>query len=345
MRRILSRERASGRALLALALLCVAVGVTLLLPPITNLMLVSAIVMAISIMGLSVLTGWSGQISLGHGGFMAVGAFSAAIASRDFDHLPIVIVLLIATVSGALTGLIVGLPATRLRGPYLAGMTLAFAFAVPPLIQAGGEVTGGSGGLALNRPEAPTWFMSLLGTDDPTSAGAHWLAVLCLVVLALVMWLMSSVFSSRFGRSMRLVRENDVAAELVGLSLPKIRVQAFVISSAIAGLAGGMFALTKGGIAAQDFTPVVSFTLLALMVLGGMGTLLGAILGGLLSAYSDDMITWLTSRLGIDPWSSFGANLKTMLFAALLIITMLTAPKGLAGLVSAARSRLMRRRP
>lgn len=344
MRRFLLRDRASGRAVWAVSLLAVAIAITIALPPITNLMLVSATVMAVSIAGLSVLTGWSGQISLGHGGFMAVGAFVAGIVSRDAPGAPVLVVLLLATVAGAVAGFIVGLPSTRLRGPYLAGMTLAFAFAVPPLIQAGGELTGGSGGLPLDRPTAPGWFMSLLGTNDPTSAGAHWLAVTSLVILALVLWLLSNLFASRFGRSMRLVRENDVAAELVGLSLPRIRVQAFVISSAIAGLAGGMFALTKGGISAQDFTPVLSFTLLALMVLGGIGTLLGAVIGGLLSAYSDDMIAWLTSHFGIDPGSNFSANLKTMLFAALLIVTMMVAPRGVAGQVSSLRTKLTRRR-
>jgi branched-chain amino acid transport system permease protein len=291
---------------------------------------------------LSTLTGWSGQVSIGTAGFMAVGAFSAAILLRDYPHATVIGTLLVATLCGALTGLIVGLPATRLRGPYLAGMTLAFGYAVPQLIQNGGAFTGGSAGLQLPRLVAPGWFTNLVGSSNPFAVDQQWISIVTILVVGVSFFGLSNLFTSRFGMSMRLVRDNEVAAELAGLRLSRVRVSAFIISAAFAGLSGGLLALVRGGVSPQDFSPGLSITLLALMVLGGIGTLPGAILAGIFSAYSDTVVTWLTNLFGIDPASSFGANLKGMIFGILLVVTMLTAPRGVVGVLSDIRHKTAR---
>jgi branched-chain amino acid transport system permease protein len=146
------------------------------------------------------------------------------------------------------------------------------------------------------------------------------------------MFFMANLQASRVGRAMRLVRDNDVAAELVGLNLPRTRVTAFVVSAGYAGLAGSLMAYTQGAVSPQNFLVSLSITMLSLMVLGGMGTLSGAVIGGVIYAYSDNLITWLTNATGIDPISNFGSNLKNVFFGGLLILTMLTAPRGISGL-------------
>ncbi len=331
------RQNTTTRRLVATVSSIVALmGLTFIVPPITNSTLTRGAAIVIAILGLNFLTGWSGQVSIGHAGFMAVGAFGTAILLKHFSTLPIAITMLLATALGALAGLLVGIPATRLSGPYLAGMTLAFGAAVPPLIQNLSSLTGGPAGLQLETiPTAPSWLRSL--RSDATSLitlNAQWLAMLSLLVVGIAVILMSNLHASRTGRAMRLVRDNDVAAELVGLNLPRTRVLAFAISAAYAGLAGSLMAFTKGSVSPQDFLVGLSITILSLMVLGGIGTISGAILGGVIYAYSDNFLSWLTNSTGIDPYSNLGSNLKTIFFGGLLIVTMLTAPRGISGLIT-----------
>lgn len=323
---------------LALTSLSIAtlMGLSFVVPPITNSTLTRGAAVVIAILGLNFLTGWSGQVSIGHAGFMAVGAFGTAILLKHFAPLPIVVTMVSATAFGALAGLLVGIPATRLSGPYLAGMTLAFGAAIPPLIQNLSSWTGGPAGLQLDTiPTAPAWLRSL--RNESTSlitVNAQWLALLSLVVVGIAIFLMTNLHASRTGRAMRLVRDNDVAAELVGLNLPRTRVLAFTISAAYAGLAGSLMAYTKGSVSPQDFLVGLSITLLSLMVLGGIGTISGAIIGGVIYAYSDNLLSWLSNSTGLDPYSNLGSNLKTIFFGGLLIVTMLTAPRGISGLAS-----------
>jgi branched-chain amino acid transport system permease protein len=330
----LPRITGTARGLLLSVFALVALGaLTFVIPPITNSTLTKGATMLIAILGLNFLTGWSGQVSIGNSGFMAVGAFGTAILLQHHSTLPIVVTMLLSTLLGAIAGMIVGLPATRLRGPYLAGMTLAFGASITPLIQNLGSVTGGPAGIQLSSiPTAPQWLISIRSsTTSPITLNAQWLALLALLVTIIAMFLMANLEASRLGRAMRLVRDNDVAAELVGLSLPRTRVTAFVVSAAYAGLAGSLMAYTQGSVSPQNFLVSLSITLLSLMVLGGMGTLSGAVIGGVIYAYSDTTITWLTTTVGVDPISNFGSNLKNVIFGSLLIITMLTAPQGITG--------------
>ncbi len=330
------------RLVFTIVALLALVGLTFVLPPITNSTLTRGVTMLIAILGLNFLTGWSGQVSLGNSGFMAVGAYGTAILLQHFSSLPIVVTMLIATLFGALAGALVGLPATRLRGPYLAGMTLAFGAAISPLIQNLNGLTGGPSGMQLSAiPTAPNWLTHLRPAETtPIVLNAQWLAILSLVVAAVAMFLMANLQASRVGRAMRLVRDNDVAAELVGLNLPQTRVTAFVVSAGYAGLAGSLMAYTQGAVSPQNFLVSLSITMLSLMVLGGMGTLSGAVIGGVIYAYSDNLITGLTNATGIDPISNFGSNLKNIFFGGLLILTMLTAPRGISGLVRSLLSKI-----
>ncbi len=324
-------SRALGITLLTL----LALLITFRLSALDDAKLASGAAIAIVVVGLSWLIGWSGQVSLGNSGFMAVGAYVTAIWANHHATTPIFVTLLLATGCGALSGLVLALPSTRLRGPYLAGMTLAFSFAVVPLALNFPSVTGASSGLTLNFLNAPSWFAGLFtGPQATVNANAQWSADVAIVVAAVAFFFMANLFHSRTGRAMRLIRDNDVAAELTGVNLPRTRTLAFVISAAYAGLGGSLLTLLNGSVTPQTYSIALSILLLTLMVLGGIGTLSGAVLGGLIYSYSDNLVSLVNKVTGVNPASTFGANLKGIVFGALLILTMLLAPRGLVGLGS-----------
>jgi len=324
-----------------LGTLIVLIASSWILSPSTDNYLALAAGATIAIMGLSILTGGSGQVSIGNAGFMAIGAFTTAIIGTHNAHFFLVGSLLAGTAAGAIAGMIIGLPATRLRGPYLAGMTLAFAYVMQPFIQSFGSLTGGSGGLYLNVLETPKWFANLVGdSDNLISANARFQSAMAVLIAGVALFFASNVLSSRLGRAMRLVRDDEVAAELVGVNLAKTRVLAFVISAAFAGLAGSLLTLISASASPSTYGLALSIELLSLLVLGGMGSISGAIIAGLLSAYSGQLVGKINSLFGVDPYSNVGANTKGIIFGVILIVMMLAAPNGLVGLAKKATARL-----
>jgi branched-chain amino acid transport system permease protein len=319
--------------------------ITFFLPPVADSQLAGGAAIAIVILGLSWLTGWSGQISLGNSGFMAVGAYAAGIWAHHHASTPLVFTFLLAIVVGGISGLIIAIPSTRLRGPYLAGMTLAFSAAVTPLAQNFTSVTGGEGGLFLNSLVTPKWFAHFFsGPNAAINANAQWTADLAVVVAGVMFFFMANLFHSRTGRAMRLVRDNDVAAELMGVNLARARSSAFVVSAAFAGLGGALYSLLQASVRPETFPIGLSITLLTLMVLGGIGTLSGAVIGGIIYSFSTNLVAHVNSLTGVNPTSNVGANMQGMIFSLLLILTMLFAPRGIVSLKTPLR-RLFRARP
>jgi len=317
--------------------------VSFVFSPSTDVYATTAAAIAISVMGLSLLTGFSGQVSIGNAGFMAIGAFTTAIWANHHEQFPIVLSLLGSMLVGALSGIALGLPATRLRGPYLAGMTLAFGYVMTPFIQSLGSVTGGSGGLYFSVLETPKWFTSLVGEKgNLVGANARYQAALAILIAGIALFFAANFASSRIGRAMRLVRDDEVAAELVGVNVARTRVTAFAVSAALAALGGSLLALISGAALSQSYGVVLSIELLSLLVLGGMGSIAGAIIAGILAAYTDQIMTKLNSVTGIDPSSNVGANMKGIIFGAILIIMMLAAPLGLVGLAKSLFARARR---
>ena len=315
------------------------------LTPSTDIYMATAAAMAVSVMGLSILTGFSGQVSIGNAGFMAIGAYTTAIWANHHEHFPIVVSLVGSMAVGALGGIALGLPATRLRGPYLAGMTLAFGYVMTPFIQSLGSWTGGSGGLYFPVLVTPTWFTSLVGeSENLIGANARYQAVLSVLVAGIALFFAANLSNSRVGRAMRLVRDDDVAAELVGVNLAQTRVTAFAASAALAALGGSLLALVAGAATSSTYGVALSIELLSLLVLGGMGSISGAIIAGILAAYTDQIMTKINSLTGIDPFSNLGANMKGIIFGVVLITMMLAAPRGLVGLATtlAAKARRLR---
>jgi branched-chain amino acid transport system permease protein len=323
------------RALISVVVVDLAVVLTFRVSATSNSNVAIGAAMAIVLLGLSFLTGSSGQISLGNGAFMGVGAFTVGIWADHHATTPLVVVLVLATVAGALVGLVLGLPATRLRGPYLAGMTLAFAVAFGAILNVFSSWTGGDSGLQLpSAVVAPHWLASYFGPGASTlTTSSAWLADISIVVTGVALFLMANLFASRTGRAMRLVRDNDVAAELVGVSLPRARVVAFTVSAAYAALGGALWTLVNNAVSPSTYGFVLSITILSLVVIGGIGTIPGAIIGGIIYAFSAGAISWLTAHLGLNPQGNVASQLDGIIFGGLLVLTIVFAPMGIAGLV------------
>jgi len=286
-----------------------------------NLAEVAAYVVVIA--GLALLVGGTGQISLGHAALMAVGAYAYADLESHNPHVPMVVGLLFATVLAAVGGGIVGAAAARLRGPYLAGVTLALGLAVPQL--------------------ADHFFNSDQGipvtvTNPPSIEANHWLAWICLLSALVVLFLIANLRSSRWWRAFSAVRQDEIAASLAGINVGRVRVLGFVLSAACAGLGGALLALCNLSASSGAFTVVLSIQLIAGMVVGGTATLLGAVWGGVLVVY---VPTWLANVASTT--TNFGANLPLMLFGVLIIIVVLIAPDGIQGSLNRL-GRLVRRR-
>lgn len=336
-----------SRAALTVLGLDVAIFLTFFFSSSTNFNLATGAAMSIVLLGLSFLTGASGQISLGNGAFMGVGAFAMAIWANHHSTTPIALTLLIAVACGALVGLLLGLPATRLRGPYLAGMTLAFAVAFTFILSSFSSWTGGDSGLQLPTAAiAPRWLVDFFhaGTD-PLKTTTLYITDVAIVVAGIAFFFMANLFSSRTGRSMRLIRDNDVAAELVGVSLPRTRVVAFIVSSAYAALGGALLTLIDNSVSPQTYSFALSVTILSLIVIGGIGTISGALIGGVIYAFSTNFITWITNQTGLNPQGNLASQLNGIIFGGLLILTMLFAPFGITGAARHVWHRMRTRSP
>lgn len=321
-----------------------AVLITFVLSPIDNSKLAGGAAVSVVVVGLSWLIGLSGQVSLGNAGFMAIGAYVSAIWANHHAHSPLILTFALAMVTSGFVGFIVALPSTRLRGPYLAGMTLAFSAAISPLAISLHSLTGGSGGLFINFLSTPTWFSNFIGgANQVIDANAQWPADVMIVVAGIAFFFMANLFNSRTGRAMRLVRDDDVAAELAGINVQRTRTLAFVVSAAYAGLGGSMLTLLSGSVTPQIYSLTFSILLLTLMVLGGMGTLTGAVIGGLIYSYSNNLVSLVNNITGISATSPLGANLKGIVFGILLILCMLLSPRGIVGLAAVFKNLKKRR--
>ena len=283
--------------------------------------------------GLTVLTGLNGQLSLGHGAFMAIGAYTTALFYQDLEPVfPVVGVLAVATFVAVVVGAVVGVAAARLRGPYIAGATLALAIAVPGIALFFDGTLGGEQGLNVAVPRAPAWFADVLyfitGNDVSTS-NSRYIAYVGWFTLIVTFVLLANLSRSRVGRAWRAVRDDEVAAELAGINLGRARVLAFVVSAACAGLAGGVMAMAVRITAPSGFTLVLSLTLLTAVVLGGLGSLGGALLGAALLTFLPQVVTGLGNDAGLSDLQA--AELSPLVYGLTMVLVILLAPSGIVG--------------
>lgn len=274
-------------------------------------------VYVVAIASIILLTGYSGQISLGHGALLAVGAYSAAIAQINFK-LPVLLCFIVAVIATSLFGAILGAAAARLSGPYLAGTTLALAVGLPSIANQF-SILGGEQGISFDVG----WPPLSLGEDFTQYKWFLWIATLAALIS---MWWVQNILRSRYGRTWRAVKTNEVAAELSGINIGRSKVLAFTVSSGIAGLAGALLAMTTNNVSPSVFPLALSFSLATGAVLSGVNTLGGVIIGSVALVAIPEIATLVS-----DQWSEserVATLLPDFIVSALLILTVFLAPKG-----------------
>jgi branched-chain amino acid transport system permease protein len=301
------------RRLLPGLVACAVAAIVLSLLPFTlsglNQVLASKVALYfIAILGLNILTGYTGQISIGHGAFMAIGGYTTAIMSADHDT-NLILTLPLAFAIAFAFGVALGLPATRLSGVYLALATLAFAVSIPQLVLKFSHFTGARNGISVNGTVGYLWLY-----------GVSWA---CAAVMFVVAWL---VLRGRTGRAFRAVRDSEVAAASSGVSLVLYKTLAFGISAGFAGVAGSLFVLATNGYAQPDeFSIALSLYILIGVAVAGLGSLWGVPVGAAFVALLPNIST--SAPLIGKPEG------QEVVFGLVVILVILLLPNGFAGLL------------
>jgi branched-chain amino acid transport system permease protein len=281
-------------------------------------------VYAVAVLGLGLVTGTTGQISLGHGAFYAIGAYAAAILMTGFDW-PYWATPPVAAVGCFGLGFALGLPALRLSGPYLALVTFALAVAVPQILRARAleDWTGGVQGLVVNPPEAPAGLP--LSPDQ-------WLYLFTVAVASLMFLLARNLLRGRVLRSMRAVRDHPLAAAAAGIDVARVKTTAFAVSAAFTGVAGALAAILVQFVAPDSFPVQLSIALFVGMVVGGAGSLPGAVIGAAFLTYVPNVAERVSKSA---PGLAYGV---------LLVAVLYLMPTGVAGLAMRLPRQLRARR-
>ena len=258
------------------------------------------IIMAIAALGLNVIFGYTGQISIGHAAFMAIGAYTSAFLTSNFN-IPILLNFILAMVLSAIFGMIIALPALRLKGFYLAIATMAFGIAIQEII-ASLSILGGRTGMRNIPPIIDSEFGKFF---------------INLIIYCLLVYITSIITKSPVGKKYNMVRDSETAASAFGVNIPKVKLQAFIISAIYGGIAGFLYAHTIGYIAPADFGLNVSLNLLAMVVIGGFATLNGGLIGSIIITG----MPFLFSRINFP---------MTIIVGSLLIVFVLFFPRGLS---------------
>ncbi len=272
------------------------------------------VILAVS---LNLITGFTGQFSIGHAGFMAVGAYSSAyltvyyaggwersltgiVGGNPAHALIFLLAILVGAVTAALAGLLVGIPSLRLRGDYLAIVTLGFAEIIRIVI------------LNIDKVGGATGF------TVPGYTNFLWVGAFAVVAIVIVF----NIVHSDIGRALVSIREDELAAEAMGINSTRYKVLAFVISSALAGMAGVLFGHYTSFLSTNDFQFIRSFEVIIMIVLGGMGSLTGSVLGAIVITVMPELLRQLPGDF---------SRYRLVVYSALLILIMLTRPQGLLG--------------
>ncbi len=275
---------------------------------------------AIAILGLNILTGYNGQISLGHSAFYAIGAYTTAIMI-DKWNIAYGWTIPAAGILCLVVGFLFGRPALRLEGLYLALATFALALAAPQILKYFEHWTGGSQGIVLSKPKAP--FRLPLSEDQ-------WLYFLTLGVLIVLFVLAANLLRSRTGRAIVAIRDNHIAAEAMGINSALYKSVVFGVSAAYTGVAGALSGITIAFVAPDSFNVFLSITLLTGVVIGGLATISGAIFGALFIQFVPN---WAQDISKAAPGAIFGV---------FLIAFMYVMPHGIAGFLRLAWIRMTR---
>ena len=264
---------------------------------------------AVVAIGLNLLSGYTNQLSFGHAGFLAIGAYVAALVTLQVPALPVPLTLLVAGLATALVGLALGIPCLRLEGLYLAMATLAFGFVVTEAITNLDWLTRGNDGLRVPLARLGPWTLA-------TDAARYYLAV---AVAAAMILAALNVAATRTGRAFLAIRTSEIAAQASGINAAAYKTIAFVLSAFYTGVAGGLFAFVVGFLSPDAFDVFLSVDFLVMIILGGLGSVLGSVAGAVIVTVLND------SLAGFQAF-------RPLIFGAIMIICMLFMPGGLAAM-------------
>jgi branched-chain amino acid transport system permease protein len=296
--------------------------------PLWNLRLAYIAMYFTVLSGMVLLVGYTGQVSLGQGAFMAVGGYTVAVALLRGVPLPLAFLLVVFV--SVLFGALVGVVGARLSGPYLAGLTLGLAVGLPALANRFPDLLGGDSGLLLDGPYPPESF----GFEFPVERWQAWIAGAVAIIVGVAM---AALLASPAGRSMRAVRDHEVGAALTGIDPSRAKVSAFIVSSVCAGLGGAVLTCILGLAAPGAFGIGLSLSLLVGVIVGGRLSLSGAMHGAILMALLPEILSTV-----VESWSlpePVSVNLAAFVYGCLLLLTVGFAPQGIAGLIHSKRSR------
>lgn len=316
-----SRVRIAGLAVLGLALVAFPLLAGNYWIGVANLCAITAI----AALGVQIVTGMAGQLSLGHAAFLAIGGFTAAGLHLHLE-LPLWVGGPAAMLAGAVVGMLAGVPALRLRGFYLGITTLAVQYVV---IAAGLKYQGylqsslGTGGsLTVPAPD-----LGLVTLTRPW----HWYLAMVLLV-GVVLLAVANLRRSDLGRSFLAVRQGEVAAEALGINVAFVKITAFALSGALGGLAGALFTYYYRSVSIENFDLLLSVTFLAMVIIGGLGSIQGAVYGAIFVTATPHVVGWLLEVLELS--GTLGTRLRAIelgVFALTMMAFLLFEPEGLAG--------------
>jgi branched-chain amino acid transport system permease protein len=292
-------------------------------------------VMALAALGLNILTGYAGQASLGTAGFMSVGAFATYNVLLRVPELPLPVAIALGGVAAALVGIVFGLPSLRIKGFYLIASTLAAQFFIEWLFTNVRWFFNNASSGAISAPR-----LEIFGQDLSSPLGRYLLTV---TIVGLLTWLAVNLVRSQVGRNWMAVRDMDTAAAVIGIPIVRTKLTAFAVSSFYCGVAGALWAFAYLGTTdAHGFDVDQSFEALFIIIIGGMGSIFGNLLGAAFIVLLPIVLNTLAAdwRLGDIIDQSLLGNLQKVLFGVLIIWFLIKEPDGLARLFQSARERL-----
>lgn len=290
------------------------------------------------VMSMNLLTGTSGQISLGHAAVVLVGAYTTGILFDEFG-VPLALAVILAGVfTGIVGGFLIGFPAARLSGPYLAIATFSLIITLPQILKLNGidSLTNGALGIGIRPVEPPNFLNDFLGTvtrDTVSVDGRQWIYYVTIGTAFLMAVLLWNLTRSRIGRAFVALRDSEIGAEQMGVNVPLYKALAFGISSFYAGIGGGLFFMVQTFVAPESLRFNDSILFLVAVVIGGLGSILGSVFGALFLAFQAEVISnlpdWIPGLSGVRDFE----RLSPVIYGSLLIATILAFPRGLAGIV------------
>ena len=328
------QDRIGVAVILALAFIAVPLFAT---PYLFSAILIPFLILALAAIGLNILTGYAGQLSLGTAAFMAVGAFASYNFMLRVPGMPILLAFVLGGLMAAAVGIVFGLPSLRIRGFYLAVATLAAQFFIVWCLSKVGWFSNYSSSGVITAQQ-----VEILGYRFDTPAAKYLLVLVIVSVMALAA---KNLARSNIGRSWMAVRDMDVAAEVIGIRLMPAKLTAFAISSFYCGVAGALYAyMYLGTVEPEAYNLDLSFRILFMIIIGGVGTILGSFLGSafiaLLPIVLNTFVAFLEPTVHLNVSKSITSNLELMVFGGLIIFFLIVEPHGLARLWQIAKEKL-----